>query len=149
MGFFSRKKKEPVGPIEVITDDVPMSWRQIPEGAGYLVELVANEIELAKAKNEKPYFLFSASFAEGAQMMREYRVKMADAYVGIYIIEIGMEAFNYETLAKINFYQKVPTLAEIGDDNLPTDRMLSGDVWGDDTLDNMRGPITEFLQGGS
>ena len=56
MGLFSRKKKDIAPPVagEVVTDDVPMTWRVIPDGEGNLMELVQKEISSAKEKGETP-----------------------------------------------------------------------------------------------
>jgi len=41
----------------------------------------------------------------------------------------------------------VPALHLVGDDNLASDQFIDGNAWEEDTLKNMKGPITSFLQG--
>ncbi|MBL4706531.1 MAG: hypothetical protein JKY54_18525 [Flavobacteriales bacterium] len=149
MGLFSRKKKDIAPPVagEVVTDDVPMTWRVIPDGEGNLMELVQKEISSAKEKGETPYIFFGSSFADGAIMMRKFRKQMADAYVGKYIIELDAFSWPAEEVRAIGSTGVVPALHLVGDDNLASDQFIDGNAWEEDTLKNMKGPITSFLHG--
>jgi len=150
MGLFSRKKKgntivEEPAATEVISDNVPMTWRVIPEGETGLADFITAEVELAKEKDETPYIFFGSSMADGSVMMKKFRSKMADAYKGKYIIELDAFSWPHEEVLAVGAKGQVPSLHLVNENNIAGDHFITGDAWGEDTFENIQGPLTDFL----
>lgn len=131
---------------EIITDNVPMTWRRLPPRTGELLEMVKSEVAQARKMGKTPYLFYSGLFANACNKIREFRKEMADAYEGAYIIEMMVDQWSTPEMNEIRYQHSIPYIMELTDEGkLTGDRVIKG-AWGNDTIENMRQPIWDFFQ---
>ena len=131
---------------EIITDNVPMTWRRIPPRKGHFLSMIREEVAKAKAAGKTPFIFYSALFANACIKMREYRRQMPEAYEGAYIIELMVDQWDAQEMNEIRYVTSIPFFMELDENvKLKGEKALTGS-WGEDTLENMREPITKYIQ---
>lgn len=114
---------------------------------GALTVQLGSEAGKARAAGRKPFVEFYATWCAPCKALTKHSGDplMVDAFDGVYLIRLDIDAWKY-ALAGTGFSPPgVPMFYELDGQGRPTGKHIDGGVWGEDVPANMAPPLKAFF----
>ena len=116
---------------------------------GRMVDLLGTAAADARDRHQRPFVEFGAAWCASSRAVEAALMdqRMIDAFNGTYIVQLEANAWLKE--GKQAGFQAfpIPAFFELDAAGRPTGRLLRGDAWGADTVENMPPVLRAFFQG--
>ncbi|HLC02000.1 MAG TPA: hypothetical protein VJK02_03105 [Anaerolineales bacterium] len=143
----------PEKPVETATDQPPassgFSLVVLHPSDGDLAGLLAAHAARAIEMGRRPFVEVSAEWCPSCVALDNSLTDdlMVDAFEGTYLVRLDIDEWSSRLPGTGFRVLGVPTFFEVGEDGMPTGRVLTGAAWGEDIPENMAPCLKEFYNG--
>jgi len=134
-------------PAEDIPTAGELSILEPGEAKDSLITILRAEVANAKKKKRTVFAYFFADWCPPCRKLRQSldHPLMVAAFAGTHIVKLNADKWGQEAQTAGFQIVSVPAFFALNASGHPTDR-VDGDAWGDNTAENMAGPLGAFFR---